>query len=245
MGARKRLMTKSLYDPGFYAEQSAASKQSARAVLERAWPRFAPVESVVDVGGGVGTWLAICHELGATSTTLVEGPWVRDATQVFEPTRVHLQDLEEPLAPIGKFSLAMCLEVAEHLSEARAHSLVADLTRLSDQILFSAALPGQTGVGHVNEQWLTYWVRLFQQFGFEFEDTIRPAIWEDKSVEWWYRQNVVIFRKSSNVGGSQPDSPIDIVHPCALAMYAPERTPHPGRTTPRRRFARRLLGLFR
>ncbi len=238
-------MTTSLYDPEFYAEQSPASKQSARVVLAQAWPQFAPVDSVVDVGGGVATWLSICLELGATSTTLVEGPWVREATQVFEPTRVHLQDLEEPIAPIGKFSLAMCLEVAEHLSEARAQSLVEDLTRLSDQILFSAALPGQTGVGHVNEQWLTYWVQLFQQYGFELEDTVRPAIWEDDSVEWWYRQNVVIFRKSNGVGARGAGSPVDIVHPCALAMYAAARTPAPGRATPRRGLARRLIGFFR
>ncbi len=238
------MATTQLYDPDFYAAQSPASQQSARVVLAQVWPQLEPVDSVVDVGGGVGTWLSICHELGATSTTLVEGPWIRDVDLAFEPTRVHLQDLEEPLVQVGRFSLVMCLEVAEHLSQERSKSLVEDLTRLSDQILFSAALPGQTGVGHVNEQWLTYWVQIFDQFGFILEDTVRPAIWNDDRVEWWYRQNAVIFRKSNSAGARRLDMPVDIVHPCALAMYAPARTSAPRQITPRRGLVRRLLDLF-
>jgi hypothetical protein len=64
-------------------------------------------------------------------------------------------DLEQPLAQLlggERFDLAASLEVAEHLSSARADGFVEHLTRLSDRVLFSAEVPGQGGYGHRNEQ---------------------------------------------------------------------------------------------
>lgn len=55
-----------------------------------------------------------------------------------------------------RFDLAMTIEVAEHLTPVRADSFVEDLTRLSDVVLFSAAIPAQGGINHVNEQWQSY-----------------------------------------------------------------------------------------
>ncbi len=49
--------------------------------------------------------------------------------------------------------VAVCTEVAEHVGPAFADSLVDQLVALLDQIVFTAAVPGQIGgVGHVNEQ---------------------------------------------------------------------------------------------
>ena len=44
-----------------------------------------------------------------------------------------------------------------------------------------------------NEQWPAYWRRLFDQHGFRMLDVIRPIIREERRVEWWYRQNIVMF----------------------------------------------------
>lgn len=94
----------------------------------------------------------------------------------------------------------MSLEVAEHLTPARADSFVEDLTRLSDVILFSAAIPGQHGLNHVNEQWQFYWAEKFLQRDYIAVDCIRPKIWSNNSVEWWYCQNILVYVKRTELG---------------------------------------------
>ena len=93
----------------------------------------------------------------------------------------------------------MTLEVAEHLSPARADSFVEDLTKLSDVILFSAAIPAQGGTNHVNEQWQSYWAQKFSRLGYVAIDCIRPKVWEDTALDIHYRQNIFMYVKSSEL----------------------------------------------
>ena len=67
------------------------------------------------------------------------------------------------------------------------------LTGLGAVILFSAAIPGQNGKGHVNEQWPSYWAELFSRRDYVPIDCLRRAIWHDRRVDWWYRQNIMLF----------------------------------------------------
>jgi hypothetical protein len=71
--------------------------------------------------------------------------------------------------------------------------LIGELTQLSDVILFSAAVPGQRGYGHINEQWPAYWQRLFEARQYELVDWIRPRIMGLPQVAWWFRQNLMLF----------------------------------------------------
>jgi hypothetical protein len=60
-------------------------------------------------------------------------------------------------------------------------------------VLFSAAIPPQRGTHHVNCQWPDYWQALFERQGFIAFDSIRPALWDDDEVEFWYRQNTIVY----------------------------------------------------
>ena len=62
-----------------------------------------------------------------------------------------------------KFDLAISLEVAEHLKSSSSEDFVQSLTTLAPMILFSAAIPHQGGLHHINEQWLEYWGDLFNK----------------------------------------------------------------------------------
>ena len=110
------------------------------------------------------------------------------------------QDLTEPVTNPERFDLAICIEVAEHLPEQSAKTLVDSLCSLSDFILFSAAIPGQGGLHHLNEQWQEYWVAQFQEKGFVAFDYIRPRIWNDSKIQFWYKQNILLFAKSKRSG---------------------------------------------
>ena len=98
------------------------------------------------------------------------------------------------LAMLSKpFELAQSLEVAEHLDHIFAANFVQLLTSLADVVLFSAAIPYQGGVCHINEQPPAYWAELFAKQGYVCLDFLRPSIWSDESVLWWYRQNLLVF----------------------------------------------------
>jgi hypothetical protein len=68
-----------------------------------------------------------------------------------------------PAAEFGQFDLAICLEIAEHLPESCADALIKFLSELAPAVLFGAAIPGQGGVNHINEQWQSYWVAKFSR----------------------------------------------------------------------------------
>lgn len=84
------------------------------------------------------------------------------------PIRDHITrwNLEHPLPPLGRFDVAICTEVAEHLPLQAAPILVSGLVTLSDNIVFTAATPGQGGRHHLNEQPHSYWETLFRDHGF-------------------------------------------------------------------------------
>ncbi|WP_218117788.1 hypothetical protein, partial [Helicobacter sp. CLO-3] len=63
----------------------------------------------------------------------------------------------------------------------------------SDIVLFSAAIPYQGGTHHVNEQPPAYWADIFEKEGFVCFDILRERILGDASIDWCYRQNILIF----------------------------------------------------
>ena len=181
-----------IYSSGFYAEQVDGSASSAAVVVPLVLS-ILPAKSIIDVGCGVGPWAAEFLANGVPEVWGVDGDYV-DRSQLRIPSdRFLARDLTKSIQMDRTFDLAVCLEVAEHLPESRAYGLVADLTSLAPCVLFSAAVPGAGGTHHINEQYLPYWVKLFQRRGYEGLDLVRPWILGNDSVEWFYQQNIVMF----------------------------------------------------
>jgi hypothetical protein len=180
------------YSRDFYVHNRRGSYQSAKAILPIVFNLVSP-QSVVDVGCGVAPWLAAARDLGARDTAGIDGEYV-DRKLLMIPQECFLPaDLSVPIALSRRFDLAICVEVAEHLSESASGGLVKSLTGLSPVVLFSAAVPGQGGTRHVNEQWPPYWEKRFSEAGFELVDCIRWRVWDQPNVEVWYAQNCLLF----------------------------------------------------
>jgi hypothetical protein len=187
------------YDSKFYRSQMDGSQRSARAIVPLVMELAPFVRSVVDIGCGTGGFLKVFEEHTIADFLGVDGDYVDTSLLRIRGDRFLAADLSRPLNLGRRFDLAMSLEVAEHLSESRARSFVEDLTRLSDVILFSAAIPGQGGTHHVNEQWQDYWAEEFGRLGYLPFDAIRPHIWTDQSVETWYAQNTILYANPAGV----------------------------------------------
>ena len=172
--------------------QTRSSRNASKALSRQLgrWSRSRP-GFVVDVGCGHGTWLAAFQECGITDLTGIDGPWVKTEDILINATQYRSFDLAQPFDLERRFDLALSLEVAEHLAPASASSFVDSLVRLAPVVLFAAAIPGQGGVMHVNEQWPGYWVALFNERGYVAIDAIRPQIWDTP------RSRVVVRAKTS------------------------------------------------
>src|SRR6185436_10775009 len=74
-----------------------------------------PVQSVVDLGCGIGTWLSVFRERGACDFLGIDGDYV-EIDQLEIPRECFWpHDLRQPLNLERRFDLAVSLEVAEHL----------------------------------------------------------------------------------------------------------------------------------
>ncbi len=153
--------------------------------------------SVVDVGCGLGTWLYACDELGISNILGIDGAHVLDTGELLISKDSFVKfDFENQIGLLkldSKYDLTICLEVAEHIKASQSEAFVNFLTSTSDVILFSAAMPGQTGENHQNEQFPDYWAELFSRLNFMFLDPFREKFWRNSDIEWWYRQNMFLI----------------------------------------------------
>lgn len=212
--------------------------ESARAMVPYILDLTGP-GSVVDIGCNRGHWLAVFQESGVEDICGVDGPWV-DLTKLLFPRESFGEaDLSVTCPKERRYDLAISLEVAEHLKPDRAESFVRDLTALSDVVVFAAAVPGQGGQGHVNEQWPDYWADLFEAQGYVCVDCLRKPFWNDARVFFFYAQNTFVYCKQEQLASfpklaehhaSGVDRmPLSVVHP---GLYARKMQKFTDRTFP-------------
>lgn len=209
-----------MYDQPFYDMIRPGVQDSAAALVPLLMSLFSPT-SVLDVGCGEGWWASAFEDAGVASIIGIDGPENADGHRLV--SRFHGADLSAGQWPaIGARSdLVLCLEVAEHLPAERAEWLVERLcfsTTEDGVVVFSAAIPGQGGVGHVNEQWPAYWADLFWKQWFMASGALRLRIWDDDRIENWYRQNLLVATRSPyaypRVDWHSPAAaPLPLVHP--------------------------------
>ncbi len=181
-----------LYRPEYFSYLREGSRRSAGAIVPLVVEIMHP-NSVIDFGCGTGTWLAVFQEYGVPDVLGIDGDYVERSSLEIHEERFLAWDLTSHLRLDRTFDLAISLEVGEHLPASSAEDFVASLTSAAPVVLFSAAIPFQKGQGHVNEQWPDYWADLFAMQNYVCIDLLRPILWNDEAVEWWYAQNILIY----------------------------------------------------
>lgn len=185
-----------LYDANFYARnlkfQAALAKYLAPWIAENLNPR-----SVCDFGCGCGKLLAGIGRACGCDIIGIN----KDMPENLQIPKAFFKQLNFTRGPVVlsdwvKFDLVISLEVAEHIPVGFADTFVFNLKTYSEKyIIFSAATPGQGGVGHVNEQPHEYWHKQFIKHGFKMRDIIRPMLKGHKEVPFWYRRNCFLYER--------------------------------------------------
>lgn len=184
----------------FNHQANSHSYQGAKEALEIIMPSLISPTSVLDVGCGYGFWLKAFQELYGSELQGIDGINISEEFLQFNNRNFKVVDLNQPFDLGKKFDLVLTLEVAEHLLPESEKGFIESLTKHSDLILFSAAVPNQKGDHHINCRWPEYWQNLFNSFGYECDDFPRWLIWNSETIEPWYCQNLFIAKKSAHAG---------------------------------------------
>jgi SAM-dependent methyltransferase len=188
------VLTERLHDEEFFRAIDAAHAAMYDVLAESLWDFVRPA-SVVDVGCGSGSLLERFQARGATVRGLEGSRHAIAMSPVAD--RIVPTNLEHELPDLGRFDLAVCIEVGQNISPRHARRLVTGIARLSDLVLFTSAQPGQGGRGHVNEQPPGYWRDLFAEHGFRQsagESALRARIAGVPEPRWLHANLLLLER---------------------------------------------------
>ena len=168
------------------------------------------IESVVDFGAGVGSWLKAARDLGATKLIGIEKFYDLNIDGI----NVIKKDVISKDINI-KADLSICVEVAEHIKPNESESLVDNLVSASDVIIFGAANIYQPGDAHINCREVEYWEQLFKNKEYCLIDCFRQKFWKKPNINKAYVQNTYLFIKkaSANIELFNHKPLLNIVHP--------------------------------
>lgn len=214
------------YSNDFYEDIAKGANSSARVCVPMIIALLDP-KSVVDVGCGAGSWLSEFIKHGVTDVHGLDASDVPREQLEIPVDDFEARDLSKPFLLARRFDAAICLEVAEHLPPASAENLVESLTNSAPVVVFSAAIPHQTGTMHINEQWPSYWAQKFDSHGFCCVNCFRPKLWDAVGVSAWYAQNMFLMAHNDWLK-SRPDlkslvidkdqwGQLNVVHPQVYA----------------------------
>lgn len=157
---------------------------------------------VLDFGCGDGTLL---HELKKRGVAGIGYEYSKYGIKLCHAKNVDVIKFDFSKKQFPSFEndvdMVISIEVAEHLPERIADFYCEVLSKCSDAkvLFFSAAVVGQTGEGHLNEQSLAYWKEKFVQNGWRKNEALTQEISEimnNKGVSWYYCENLQIFQRS-------------------------------------------------
>jgi SAM-dependent methyltransferase len=182
-----------LYDTAYYGPHG---RRSGYKVLADFLRTACAPRSAADFGCGIGATLHHLREQGCEVLGIDGSEAAQEAARV----EVVRHDLTAPIDLGRRFDLVLSTEVAEHLPEAAADPFVATLARHAARwVFFTAAPPGQDGIGHINCRPKAYWVEKFHRHGLRRSRLLEacaraalyPLIWD----AWWIRRNALVFAR--------------------------------------------------
>lgn len=165
----------------------------AQVLSDRLWNLLHP-NRVIDWGCANGEYLLpfLMHQCQ------IQGVDAEPTAGSKIPDNFYCADLRQPIQCGGRFDLAICLEVGEHLQPEFADQLVENVANSADVILWSAATPGQGGYMHHNEQPKEYWLAKFFALGYvlhPLNDLVRSEIKDNPlfTTTDWLINNTYLF----------------------------------------------------
>jgi SAM-dependent methyltransferase len=191
-----------IYDHYFYQEsEEPLIEKCAEVMADSIYRHFNP-ECLIDVGCGTGMLLMHLKKRGVK---VLGYEYAKAAIDIGRSRGIDIckLDLEQEVLPlVNGADLVASMEVAEHLPASIADRYIDFLCHLSSHVIMTAAIPGQGGTDHVNEQPNEYWIEKFRQRGYDYDLIITKQIrqeWKSQAVTSFYHRNLMVFHKSPSL----------------------------------------------
>ena len=186
-----------VYNPWIMMEFHRHALREAPLVIPVVCELYPNVRSVLDVGSGTGVFASEFARRGLQSTAIENSKHGRRMAAKQGVVCLPFDLRKNPPTPInGQFDLVYCFEIAEHMPAELGDSLIDFLTSLCTRVVFTAAHPGQGGVGHINEQPREYWIKRFMDRGFvlqrEESERLRAGF-KEAGCAFWFVENGLVF----------------------------------------------------
>lgn len=151
---------------------------------------------VYDVGCSSGSYVNALVKLGFN----VKG---FDATPGIEGGLIEEVDFSREQQFSEKPGTVICLEVAEHIHPHKQQVFLENLGKLvANRLILSWAIPGQGGVGHVNEQEPEAVRQILQSHGFAYRQQQSEALMQAATLSW-FKKTVGVYDR---IPGSRNDA---------------------------------------
>lgn len=147
---------------------------------------------ITDLGAGSGVYVEELRKCGAHAQGYDINP---DQPRKDLVSTTTLFNVRDP-APV-----VLCLEVAEHIQEHLAPLVVKSIwenTEPGGFVVFSAAQPGQGGVGHINCRYPEYWANLAREAGFVLRKDLEAELHSYITSGYhmgWFAQNRQVWQR--------------------------------------------------
>lgn len=189
-----------MYDVDYYKQINADEAEQANRLAEVLKWVYSP-NSVIDIGSATGLYLKPFLDDG-TKVTAVDYSESAISDEVLQIPKKDFKIVDITKQSIGVTAdLALCVEVLEHIEAEFSEIAIHHIAETSNTIFFTAAQPGQGGVGHVNCQPKEYWAAFFTNEGFvrdiKDEDYIRIIMASGYHMGWLIN-NLMVFKRKPN-----------------------------------------------
>ena len=175
--------------PAIYEEERPFADRLASWVKETINPT-----KVLDVGCGPGIHVWALNDAGVDCTGIDIDPRVDGLDRIEQGDLLSLDGTKQA-------DLVICYEVAEHIDPQYSDDIVMSLYNTIEpggKLIFTAAQPGQGGVGHINNRPREYWCQKFTRLGLTqltaVEDTLKDYCHQGYHMGWFVN-NVMILEK--------------------------------------------------
>ncbi len=193
-----------LYNRQYFEKRLTSVRNRSHQLLADVIVSQVEFETFIDVGCATGELIQFFVRYGKEGCGIELALAAREFMPPAVADCIYQVDATDRSIPeqYGHYDLAICLELAEHISLESSNNVVENICSLSDVVLFSAAPPGQGGTGHINEQPWVFWKTRFYKEGFS-EDTIRGERIRDSlreaGVLSYYHNNIhlLCFQEST------------------------------------------------
>ncbi len=187
-------MPETIYDKEYHEKIETEERPAAERIADYIFNKFNP-SSIIDYGCSTGIYLKPFERYKIDLKGLENSS---DALENKLLNEVEYCDLTIPLKLEYTSDFSLSIEVGEHIEEQYADIYVKNICDNSFKwVLFSAAIPGQSGVGHINCQYKDYWIKKFEK-NFFIVDYVETKLFLDYLVTGyhmgWMKTNGMILR---------------------------------------------------